>query len=373
MKLAEALVQVARSAGVRLATHVPGYGASQVFAAWGGRGSYHEEVALGMALGSAMAGHPSLCLIKMHGLLKAANALVCGLSAGVSAACVIVVFDDPAGGHSDNQLPTRAMVEALEVPWSSAEDAASAADCLVRALSQSHEQRLPHVLLLDSALVDHEVESPALPRVLDEREFRSDPVGQLVCPLFGDYQRRRLMFRLGRSGSPETPELPSLSAMPAHWQPTLRAYAPWIEAILGQSGQRPFVAGDTGLSSLFGLSPSCAVDVIGWMGGSLPLALGALAGGERAAWAFTGDFSFLAAGHLGWLEARRWGLPLRVFLFDNGCARATGGQLVEPELLAQVLHGPEVVRVGRPEQLPLAAEAALLQPRLYWLEVGGCE
>ena len=372
MKLADALVEVARSAGVALATHVPGSGARQVFAAWGGRGSYHEEVALGMALGSAMAGHPSICLIKMHGLLKAANALVCGLSAGVSAACVVLVFDDPGGGHSDNQLPTREMVEALEVPWLIAEESESALSSLQQALRESHERRLPYVLVLDSSLVDQEVERPRLSDRLEERSFFADPVGQLVCPLFGDYQRQRLLARRLLSPEPQAPDLPQLTAMPGHWQPTLEAYTPWVKAILSQAAVRPFVAGDTGLSSLFGLEPFRAVDVIGWMGGSVPLALGALAGGEPSAWAFTGDFSFVAAGQLGWLEARRWGLPLRVFLFDNGCARATGGQAVEPELLPQLLQGPEVVRVESPERLRLAADASVKGPRLYWFNVGGC-
>jgi TPP-dependent indolepyruvate ferredoxin oxidoreductase alpha subunit len=368
MNVAEALAATAHSAGVRLVTHVPGFGASQTFAAWPGSHlpSYHEEVALGMALGSAITGHPSVCLIKMHGLLKAANALVCGLSAGVTAACVIVIFDDPSGGHSDNQLPTRSMLAALEIGVDVVDDPQAGPQALLQCLQRSQQQGLPRVLLIDSDGVEQPFVGPLPAEKLGEVSFSSDPVGQLVCPLFGSYQRARLLSRLGQAGGVNPPGLPTMQHLPAHWQPTVQAYRPWFERAL--AGGRPaFVAGDTGLSSLFGLEPYRAVDAIGWMGGSVPLALGALAGGHPSAWAVTGDFSFVAAGHLGWIEARRRRLPLRVLLFDNGCAQATGGQPVEPETLRALLHGPEVIEVALPERLTI--DPAQAGPLLYWLRV----
>ncbi|MBT9587483.1 hypothetical protein IV102_29345 [bacterium] len=370
MNVAEALAATAHSAGVSLVTHVPGFGASQTFAAWPGSPlpSYHEEVALGMALGSGITGHPSVCLIKMHGLLKAANALVCGLSAGVTAACVITIFDDPSGGHSDNQLPTRSLLDAFEIGVDAVDDPGQGPRVLVECLQRSQQQGLPRILLIGSELVEQPYVGALPTEKLEVVSWSSDPVGQLVCPLFGEYQRTRLLSRLGQTCAVNPPGLPALESLPARWQPTLQAYRPWIESAL--AGGRPaFVAGDTGLSSLFGLDPYRAVDAIGWMGGSVPLALGALAGGHPSAWAVTGDFSFIAAGHLGWIEARRRRLPLRVLLFDNGCAQATGGQPVEPETLRALLNGPEVIEVSYPEQLTI--DPAHPGPLLYWLRVQG--
>lgn len=368
MTVAQALAATARSAGVELVTHVPGFGASQTFAEFeGALPGYHEEVALGMCLGAALTGHPALCLIKMHGLLKAANALVCGMSAGVSAACVIVIFDDPTGGHSDNQLPTRSLLAAFELGIDVVEEAAAAPQALADCLARSQEQGLPRVLLMDSALVDVAFDGDLPALTLPRAVWTADPVGQLVCPLFGAFQRARLLDRLGESAAGAVrPALPHLDRLPPHWQPTLEAYRPWVEQAL-RCGRPAFVAGDTGLSSLFGLEPYRAVDAIGWMGGSLPLALGALAGGHPSAWAVTGDFSFVAAGCLGWLEARRRRLPLRVLLFDNGCARATGGQPVEPETLRSLLHGDDVIEVQAPDDLRL--DGATPGPLLYWLRI----
>ncbi len=75
------------------------------------------------------------------------------------------------------------------------------------------------------------------------------------------------------------------------------------------------------------------------MGGSLPLAIGAMLAGRRDAWAVTGDFAFVAAGHLGLAEAAKRGLPLKVLLLANGVSLSTGGQPVPAEALDAVLEG----------------------------------
>lgn len=366
MTVAEALARVAQGCGVKVVTHVPGFGASETFAAWQELSpcpaSLHEEVAFGVAHGAALTGAPAVCLVKMHGLLKAANALVDALLMGVSAGFVTVVFEDPKGRHSDGIVPTTAILDALEVPFEWASDPRA----LGEALHASQSQGLPRVLVVESERVKDDYSGPVNARALREAEWVADPVGQMACPLFGEYQRSVLLARLGHAPPPPPPVLPSVDGLPPHWQPTLATYRVWMEAAC-RGGRPPFVAGDTGLASLLGLEPVRAVDCIGWMGGSLPLALGALAGGLPEAWAVTGDFSFAAAGFLGWLEALQRGLPLRVLLFDNGCAQATGGQPVDGGLLARLLTGPEVVRVERPEEL--AVDRAAAGPRLYWLKV----
>ncbi len=53
----------------------------------------------------------------------------------------------------------------------------------------------------------------------------------------------------------------------------------------------------------------------------------------------TGDYAFLAAGHLGLIEAHARRIPLKVLILDNGRAMATGGQPVPEGLLERVLGG----------------------------------
>ena len=77
------------------------------------------------------------------------------------------------------------------------------------------------------------------------------------------------------------------------------------------------------------------------MGGSVPLALGAHMAGVSPAWAIIGDFSFIAAGHLGLLEAVQRQIPLRILLLCNGKAETTGGQKIQEGLLDRIFLGYE--------------------------------
>ena len=61
-------------------------------------------------------------------------------------------------------------------------------------------------------------------------------------------------------------------------------------------------------------------------------------GGEEA-WAITGDFSFVAAGHLGLPECLSRNLPLKLVILHNGRAMTTGGQPIPPGILSGILGG----------------------------------
>ena len=83
------------------------------------------------------------------------------------------------------------------------------------------------------------------------------------------------------------------------------------------------------------------IDVTTYMGGSVPLALGAHMAGVSPAWAISGDFSFIAAGHLGLLEAVQRQIPLKILLLFNGKAETTDGQKIQEGLLDRILLGYE--------------------------------
>jgi TPP-dependent indolepyruvate ferredoxin oxidoreductase alpha subunit len=112
----------------------------------------------------------------------------------------------------------------------------------------------------------------------------------------------------------------------------------------------PLVSGDTGLSVLFSFAPFDCMDACSYYGGSLPLAIGFHLAGFGRAWAVTGDYAFLAAGHMGLIEAKARRIPLKVLVIDNGCAMATGGQPVPAGVFEQVVSGwaPFVSRIENP-------------------------
>ena len=61
--------------------------------------------------------------------------------------------------------------------------------------------------------------------------------------------------------------------------------------------------------------------------------------GTQPAWAVTGDYAFVAAGHLGLIEALNRGIPLKVLIMHNGQALTTGGQPVSAAVFRRLLSG----------------------------------
>lgn len=323
-------------------THVPGYGATEVFQPLGRPHSYHEEAAWTVAHGAALAGTRAAALFKAHGFLKAANSLSTTLTAGTTAALIGLVFEDPAARHSDNVLQGAPVLRALGYEVFSD---------LEQAVAYSEQRGLPAMVEID------DLEAAAGPVQFPEGPpaYRPEPGAHLVCPMLADQQFQRLQAR--RQGREPEP-----IRLPGWGERRLDRYRPFMEA-LASTGPG-WVSGDTGLPTLFGLEPYRLVEATSYLGGSLPLAVGAYLAGRRPAWAVTGDFSFLAAGHLGLVEARLRQVPLKVALFWNGQAAVTGGQRVDRGLLEAVLAGhphrfvtgdpaPELARAAASDQLEI--------------------
>jgi TPP-dependent indolepyruvate ferredoxin oxidoreductase alpha subunit len=123
--------------------------------------------------------------------------------------------------------------------------------------------------------------------------------------------------------------------LPEKRKPVLERYIPLFSIFRELRGD--VVAADTGLTSMFACPPFDCIDLTTYLGGSVPLALGAYLAGHRSVWAVTGDFSFIAAGHLGLHEAIQRNIPLKVLIFDNGMAETTGGQIIPEGTLERIL------------------------------------
>jgi TPP-dependent indolepyruvate ferredoxin oxidoreductase alpha subunit len=147
---------------------------------------------------------------------------------------------------------------------------------------------------------------------------------------------------------PAVPVIPG--GLPPAWRPAASQYVPLFDVFQELRPQIPFVCGDTGLSTLFAFAPYACVDACSYYGGSLPLAIGFHLAGVSRSWAVTGDYAFLAAGHMGLIEAMARRIPLKVLVMDNGCAMATGGQPIPEGIFEQVLSGwkPFVSRIENP-------------------------
>lgn len=347
-----------QDAGVRVVTHVPATGATAIFDTYNGLTgtapsyAFNEEVAYTVAHGAALAGARSAAVIKSHGLAKAANSVIDSLTLGTTAGFVVIALDDPAGRHSDNIFSLNDFLKGTGIPFKKAGSGTIYSD-LLECFLWSEELKTPVALLADSELIFRETACVRIRLRPAEATYRRDPFRHVLCPPLAAYQRKVLDARLARTdwrGIPE-PELPPVPAgLPPAWRTAASLFVPLFEVFQDLRPQIPFVSGDTGLSSLFAFAPFACIDACSYYGGSLPLAIGFDLGSQGHSWAVTGDYAFLAAGHMGLIEALGRRVPLKVLIMDNGGAMATGGQPVPAGVFEQVLGGwaPFVSRIDKP-------------------------
>jgi len=353
-----AMAWALQDAGVRVVTHVPATGATALFDAYCALAglvphyAFNEELAFTMAHGAALAGVRSAAVLKSHGLAKAANSVIDSLTLGTTAGFVAVVLDDPEGRHSDNVFALEDFLRGTGMPFKKAGAGTIYRD-LLECILWSEELGIPVALFVDSNLVSRDTSCERRPLLPLAATYRRDPLRHVLCPPLAAYQRKVLEARLARKDWRSLPE-PSLPPVPAGlppaWLSPASLFIPVFEVFRELRPEIPFACGDTGLSSLFAFAPFACIDACSYYGGSLPMAIGFHLAGIGKAWAVTGDYAFLAAGHMGLLEALGRRIPLKVLLMDNGAAMATGGQPVPEGVLDQVLSGwaPFVRRIDDP-------------------------
>lgn len=333
--------------GVKVVTHVPGSDGTSIYNEWlklSSRNdpfSFHEEVACAMAHGAAITGSRSAAIIKSHGLAKAGNFLVDALSAGTTAGFVMIVLHDESGQYSDNAFDAISLINGLEVPYHVGDPKTIYQDVLL-CFNRSETTRLPYILYLDDAIVEKktvasqiEVNDPGPP------PYKRDITRHLVIPFFSTYQR--MILEAALEGTDETipdPSIPTIpDGLPVDWQGVVRSYSTLFDVFRKLRGD--VVTGDTGVSTLFAFPPYHCVDMTTYMGGSIPMAIGAWMAGHKKVWALTGDFSFISAGHLALIEAVQRKIPVKVIIFYNNKAATTGGQVFQGGILEAMLKSYE--------------------------------
>lgn len=345
-------------AGVKVVTHVPATGATAVFDEYHRLAhrtpsyAFNEETAFTIAHGAALSGARSAALLKAHGLAKAANSVIDALTLGTTAGFVTVVVDDPTGSHSDNIFGLEDFLRGTGIPFKKA-TLPTVYDDLLECFVWSEGLGIPVALLVDSGLLSQETACARRSLRPPAGKYRRDPFSHVLCPPLAPHQRKILEAKLAGKdwrdisppGFPVVPE-----GLPPAWKKAASLFVPVFEVFQELRPQIPFVGGDTGLSSLFAFPPFTCVDACSYYGGSLPLAVGFHLGGACRTWAVTGDYAFLAAGHMGLIEALSMKTPLKVLIMDNGGAMATGGQPIAPGVYEQVLSGwaPFVTRIENP-------------------------
>ncbi len=346
------IARALRDAGVKLLTSVPGFGATQIFDAWrrdfGGGFFYHEEVAFSVAHGAALTGLRAATAVKAHGFVKAMNSIMDALIAGTTAGLLVIVPEDKSGIHSDCILDIFPILHGMKIPVVDLEGGATY-DKVVDAVHLSEEKQLPVVAVCDSEKLKFMEPAGSAQMNSSAPKWERNVFQHIVCPLLAEYQYDVFQRKLAGKNRQNLvqPDLPTIPRdVPPQWQPIIDSYQPLFEIFSGMNETMGVVASDTGISTLFAFPPFNCVDICTYMGGSVPLAMGAHLAGHNNCWAVTGDFSFVAAGHLGLLEAVSRRLSIKILVLDNQSAKTTGGQPVAADALTKVLGGYQDILIS---------------------------
>jgi len=348
MTIAEIIALAIRDAGTGVVTYVPGYGGSDIFRAVEKEQqkklvvSFHEEPAYAIAHGAALTGTRAVCLFKTHGIMKAGNAVSDSLFAGTTAGFVSIISGDRGGTHSDSIIESEPFVRGIGMPYL-VTTAEQVYRDLFRAFELSEKMSLPYGLLIDVDSIKSQGEKGAgtdfIPPVSVKKYVRN--VQQhVLAPLFNPFQRKVYEYKMAGLDwrSIPVPPLPLIpESTPPNWKKIVETYVPFFRVFKNYRGD--IVTGDTGVSSQFCSEPWHCIDIVTYMGSSIPLAIGAALSGFKNVWAVTGDFSFISAGHLGLMEAKLRNIPVKVIILYNGKASTTGGQTIPEGSLETVLAG----------------------------------
>ena len=304
--------------------------------------SFNEETAWSIAHGAAMYGGYAVSIMKAHGVLKAANAISDSMFAELSGGLVLILVDDIEGIRSDSIVYGEKILTGLEMPFFKA-DNSTICRYISEALDQSHRSKIPYAVIIDTAEVlngsvhNHYKQTHSK----EKNQFIRKPERKVLCPMLTGYQRRILNARLSGT-NPEAvpfPQLPRIPEdIPPYWHSAIDRYTPLMSALRSIKSNDTLITSDIGFFVSFAFSPFFVQDICTFMGGSISLAAGAVKVGCPDAWAITGDFSFIGAGHLTLLEPDILNLPVKVVIIANLMAETTGMQRISPDDLERTLH-----------------------------------
>lgn len=365
-KVSEIISQAFIDLGVSVVTNVPGLGGSQVYNDFNAMTSkqyppsFHEEVAFTIAHSAAICGKRSAFLGKSQGIAKAMNSLTDALYTDITAGFVSIIFDDKTGKSSDNILEIEPLLKGSGIPYRIAKPELVYED-IISAYRESERTFLPYALIIDAASIDDTYEFDRRTNLTRNFIYKRDIYHHVVHPFLSDYQYKVFAAKIfdGDRSVIKKPDLPKIpDNLPDKYIESAAKYIPFFEIF--KSVKRDITTGDTSISSSFAFPPYDAIDIVTYIGGSIPLAIGAIMAGNRNVWALTGDFGFLSAGQLGLMEAVNRQLPIKIVIFNNKSAAATGGQKIDKKLLLRILAGYDqfVTHITSPSD-PFEIESAI--------------
>lgn len=346
-KISQAAAFALKDLGVAVITNVPGFGGSETLAEINqifGKNfpvSFNEEVSYTIAHGACLAGKRSCAIMKSQGFAKAANSILDSLYTDLTAGLLIIIFDDPDGSHSDNIVEIDPILKGFKIPFLRSTGTNIYED-IVNAYEESEKRKLPFVIILNAISIESLSTFERKDDLHEHFDYKRSVLDHVVHPFLAEYQFRKFMAKtlqgdLTMLVKPNLPNVPS--DLPDRYKISAEKYEPLFQVFKDLRGD--VVTGDTSTSSVYAFPPYSCIDIVTYIGGSIPLAIGAYLAGHKDVWALTGDFGFISAGHMGLIELLQREIPVKVLIFNNKQASATGGQTIPKKIMMRLLAGYE--------------------------------
>ena len=269
----------------------------------------------------------------------------------IIAGFVTIIFEDGSGKHSDNILEISPVLEGLAMPFIQSRTT-TLYDDLVNAFWESEKRKSPVALLVNALEIGNEITINQKQHLKKNFVYGRDVYDHVIHPMLADYQykvflSRKLEGDVSVVTKPELPKIPD--DLPERAKKTALKYANVFDIFKNYRGD--IVTGDTGGLSSFAFPPYNCVDIVTYMGGSIPLAIGAYWAGFKNVWALSGDFGFISAGMIGMTELLQREIPLKIMIFYNKQSAATGGQPINKKHLLHLLAGFEhyIMHIANPD------------------------
>lgn len=352
--------------GVDVVTCVPGFGAADTFLAYNElcmknfKFSYHEEAAFTISHSASICGKRSAALMKAHGFMKAMNSITDAVYSNLTAGFVTIIFEDKSGKHSDSILEIIPILNSIPI-FNIQSESKNIYNNIIDAFLESEKRNLPVVVLVDALDSKTEFDFFPISNLKKTFSYKRDIYKHVIHPMLSDYQYKAyLANKLG--GDPKSIIKPEIPIAPLEFPERAKNIALQYETFFRvfQNYKGDIVTGDTSGLSVFAYPPYDSVDIVTYMGGSIPLAVGAYLAGFKNVWAMTGDFGFMSAGIIGLIELQQRELPIKVVIFYNKKAASTGGQQINKKIFRQLIAGFEkdIILISNPND-PFEIETTL--------------
>lgn len=347
VKISRALAFALKDLGVEVITNVPGFGGSETLTEISEvyeknfTVSFNEEVSYTIAHGAGITGKRACAIMKTQGFAKAANSILDSLYTDITAGLVILIFDDPDGSHSDNIVEIDPLLKGFKIPFFRSTGKNIYND-IVTAYEESEKKKLPIVLILNALSINSNCSFERKQNISKSFDFKRNVIDHVVHPFLAEYQYRKFLAKTleGDLTSIIKPILPKIPIdLPERYKINAAKYETLFQVYQKLRGN--IVTGDTSTSSVYAFPPYSCIDIVTYIGGSIPLAIGAYLAGHKDVWALTGDFGFIAAGHMALIELLQREIPIKIIIFNNKQASATGGQAIPKKIMFRLLAGYE--------------------------------